>query len=766
MVITNSPKTEHDKMIINDIARSFGLYRDTAEILFNRGIKTEKDVEYFLNPGKQHFKNPFDLSGMRETVDRLNKAKELGETVIVYGDYDVDGICATTILYLALTEYGIKAVPFVPERATGYGLNKVNVDKLIEEHLPDLIITVDCGISCYNEVEYIKNLGVDVIVTDHHELPSTLPNCVIVNCKIPSSYGFDNLCGAGVAFKVATALIKEKAYKYLDLAGIATVADSMPLINENRDIVYEGLKLIKNGYASKAVQELVAISNIKDVTSTSLAFTIAPRINAAGRMGEASSALQLLLSTDSETITRLAAKLNVLNQMRQQECEALYKSAREKLIRTCYDKKIIILADDDWNNGLVGIIAARLVEEFSRPVILFVNNEGHLHGSARSIDKVNIFEAISSCQEYLTDFGGHAQAAGVSIDIENFEKFTKDMEKFIDEKYPIECFKPVKTAEMFVDKPFSLSFAKELQRLEPFGIGNKKPLFVTNVTSVMVSPIKYGSNHLSIKTPVLEMLYFNGISKLDLLSTDTLKQIVFEPNISYFNHEESLRGYVKDVDFIIRPTKRLELESYRLSLLTALHDNDDFTYASSSVINKLIDDANSQTFGTIFAVFNPDTLDDFKSVSSLDRSLGVSNCRNLVNNVVIAPTENRIVGYKRIIYLDRPLGNVAYFDAITETYINREKRAFDYLRLDTSKETFADIFKKLKNTSQIKGSTSVDIALTNDFGYSNEQVVFVLEVFLELNFFCFQKGYLRTNSNEKTSLSASKIYEEVEKLKI
>ena len=764
MIVFSDVKTEYDKKVIDEIARKFGLFSETAEILYNRGIRTEEDVEYFLNPGKHHFADPYLLGGVKEAVERILAAKELGETVIVYGDYDADGITATTVLTSTLNELGVNCIPFVPERADGYGLNDETVDKLIEEYFPDLIITVDCGISCYEEVEYIKSLGVDVIVTDHHELPEVLPDCLCVNCKIPSDYKFGYLCGAGVAFKLACALLKEKAYKYLDLVAIATIADSMPLIGENRDIVYEGVRLIRSGNACAPVNELIAVCNVKDVTSTSLAFTIAPRINAAGRMGDANAALKLMLCKDKTSIERLALKLNTFNQSRQQECETLYKNAREKLIKSAYNKKIIILQDDEWNSGLVGIIAARLVEEFSRPVILFVNTEGSLHGSARSIDAINIFEAISACKSHLKDFGGHAQAAGITIDISEYDAFKRDIEDFIDKTYDYTCFKPVKYVDIELDKPFKLKLAKELNMLEPFGTGNRKPLFSVKATDLFVMPIKLGSPHLSIKTQYIDMLYFNGVSKKELLSSGAQKQIIFEPNVSVFNHEESLKGYVKDIDYIIEPSEKIILDCFRESLLTAANDNDDYLFISEHMTGDLVEEFSNEHFGTIFAFYNPDNIKKYPLLTGLDKSLYATTNKNLVNNVVVGITGHNVSGYRKIIYLDRPLGNVPALD-FKETFINRSERAYPYTKLDTTKQTFAGIFKKIRDKEYSKAETSVDFALKWDIGHSKMQVIFALEVFIELGIFYFNKGYLRYNPTIKTNLDSSKIFTEVEKLK-
>lgn len=750
--------------LICEIRQRFNLHKETAAILASRGFTNLDEIDYFLSPGKNHFKDPFLLKGVKDVVERLRQAKEDEESVVIYGDYDVDGICATAIMYRALSEFGIKAVPFVPERSSGYGLSVENIDYLMENFLPSLLITVDCGISGRKEVEYLQDLAVDVIVTDHHELPDVLPDTLTVNCKIPSDYGFDGLCGAGVAFKIACALLGERGYKYLDYAAVATIADSMPLVNENRDIVFEGIKLIKSGNCCPAFKELIAISNVKEINSTSLAFVIAPRINAAGRMGDASSALKLMISDDRQLIEQLSVKLNSYNVSRQTECENLYKSARKKLVETCYDKKIIVMEDNNWNGGLVGIIASKLVEEFSRPVILFVNLGGKLHGSARSVDNINIFELISACKEYLTDFGGHSQAAGVSCNIENFAAFKSAIEKYVDENYDYTYFHPEKSADLLITDKFTLDLAKELNKLEPFGTANKKPVFAVSTRNTQCSPIKIGSPHLSIKTDYIEMLYFNGAKLKPMLDLPFEKHITFEPNVSVYNKEESLKGYVKDVEYVISPTLGSQLCGFRQSLLCALNDNDDYLYISEEMTEKVVDETLQEHYGTIYVAYNISTLEKFKTLSGCDRYLYSTSGKNLVNNVVIALNEPPISGYKKIVYLDRPLGNVNYAENVGETFINRTNWAFDYSRLDVSKETFGEIYRRLCKYNRAPASNSIEFVKNCDIGYNKFQTVFVLEVFLELGIFSFYRGELRHNEAIKSSLTASKIYTEVEKL--
>ena len=285
-------------------AAALHITRTTAGILYARGMTTAEAMRAFLQPGAQHFLSPFLMKGMKEAAALLRQAKEEGWRVALFGDYDADGIGALSVLSRALQRFGIEPYLYVPERSEGYGMSIAALDKIFDEFMPDLIVTVDCGISCAAEVAYAQEQGAYVIVTDHHELPDVLPDCIVVNPKLEDDYPYDNLCGAGVAFKLATALLGEDACDLVDFAALSTVADSVPLLGENRDIVAEGLRRIER-HPRPAFSALLGKTN--EVTAQTLAFTVAPRINAAGRMGDARAALALFTTENEEAIAALGA---------------------------------------------------------------------------------------------------------------------------------------------------------------------------------------------------------------------------------------------------------------------------------------------------------------------------------------------------------------------------------------------------------------------------------------------------------------------------
>ena len=488
---------------IADLASETGLTEQIVRILYARGVDAADKIGRFMHPSRKNFLSPFLMRGMEETVRMLTEARDEGKTVAVFGDYDADGICASAIMYHALREFGIEAHIYIPERADGYGLSMEAVDRIFEDCNPELFITVDCGISGAKEAQYIYELGSDVIVTDHHELPETLPDCVIVNPKLKDEYPYDNLCGAGVAFKVACALIGEKAYEYLDFAALATVADSVPLLGENRDIVTEGLKIF-NTHIRSCFSSLVG-KTYDGITAQTLAFTLAPRVNAAGRMGDARAAFRLFTSEDESEIYELSVKLCMYNTERQKYCDELYASAKKKLLEKGAYGNVIMLSDESWNTGFIGIVAARIAEEYNRPTLLFVHKGDMLKGSARSIESVNIFNALKNCGEYIEEFGGHAQAAGVNLRFENFDKLESALDKEIGSSYTAEDFEQNIYISEEITSPFPEKFARELVAMEPYGVGHRRPLFALSTGACVARPLKFGSPHLTVKSEYIDL---------------------------------------------------------------------------------------------------------------------------------------------------------------------------------------------------------------------------------------------------------------------
>lgn len=742
---------------ISRLSRITGLSEQTVRILYGRGVDTADKIDGFIHAGKERFLSPFLMSGMKQAVQLITRARDEEWSVAIYGDYDADGVCASTVLCRALAEFGINAVVYVPERRNGYGLNINSIDEIFEEFFPQLFITVDCGISNAREVDYIKEQGAEVIVTDHHELPEILPDCICINPKIADDYPYDNLCGAGVAFKLACALNGKSAHKYLDFTAIATVADSVPLTGENRDIVAEGLKLIntapRKNYANFLKKE-------EKVSSQSLAFSVAPKINAAGRMGDAQSAVTLFLSDDENEIYDYSVKLTAYNLERQKYCDEMYMSAKQLLKQKGAFGRIVVLCGENWNAGFVGIVAARLAEEYCRPALLFVKNGNKCKGSARSIDSVNIFEALKACSEYIEEFGGHSQAAGVNVDVENLGALENALNEYLKANYTADAFTP----SHYINGEFSsnvpLSFMRELSLLEPFGVGNRKPMFVLDTAGCRTRLLKEGSPHLSIKSDGLDLIFFSGARYSKIIRSNMPKRIVFEYSLSYFKGKEQVQGYVRDVVYQPEACAFAENEINLNGVLSAVGGGVGCNIKEISAAQAQAEIDGAEEYGTIFIAEVFSTLKKY-ALGSTEVNLFTLSAGNLSNVVLVSPLSDcDLSGYENIVFLDKPARiNLPSLAGKTVKVCCEVDGAAYLSRLDSNREQLLGVFKQLSAKSfNIVGDSAEEVAASNDFGVAGEQALFAIKVFEELGLVNFKGGKLNVVRGVKTQLTNSELY--------
>ncbi len=740
--------------LVENIAKECNILFDTAKILYERKIDTIEKVNNFLNPSKKQFNNPFLLNGMQDAVERINLAKVKEENVLVFGDYDVDGVCASTILYKTLREMGLHAKVIVPERENGYGLNLEIINNINETFKIDLIITVDCGVSDKDSIESLFAMGIDVIVTDHHEPPAILPNCTIINPKISGQeYPFSYLCGAGVAYKLAYALVGKMANKFLDYVALATIADSMELIEENRAIVCEGLKLINK--SPREEFKLLAGEKVKTFTAQTLAFNVAPKLNAGGRMGDANLSLSLLLAESSMEKYSCAVKLNAYNLARQNGTEEILKNAREIILRNKYYKdNIILLYGENWNTGFIGIVAAKLVEEFNRPVIVFAENEGNLKGSCRSIDGINIYEVLCNFQHLTLSFGGHAQAAGVTIKKEDFEEFRTKLNEYIKNIITTELLVTKINVEKVVNEKFGIRFARELEMFEPFGVANPKPLFATEIFKEDVRLLKTGTNHYTFNSSALELIYFSAKEDLNLIGYPLKKTVVFESNISTFKDREYLKGYVKQI--IPCYNNLTELKPYVLrEELKQLKNNEIALNRLEPATEK---DLEPIGYGTIYALSDVDNLARYKELKNLPIYLFNCTRKDYKNVIIIAP--NFIPeGYEKVVYLDEPFYYLnTNIKSVCFNQINGKKALNE---INTDRETFSNCFRRLEKFCGMEYNTCI----INSKEENISQLIFCNEVFEELGIFYENFGRYEKDSSVKSSLTNSNIYNKVSLLK-
>ena len=753
--------------IISVLAKETGLTEEITRILYARGVDTAQKIRQFMHPSEKNFLSPFLMKGMQEAVELITQARDEGRAVAVFGDYDADGICASAIMYYALREFGVDVHVYVPERVDGYGLSEESIDKIFEECNPELFITVDCGISCAKEAQYIYELGSDVIVTDHHELPEVLPDCIIVNPKLKDDYPYDNLCGAGVAFKLACALLGKAAYKYLDFATLATVADSVPLLGENRDIVTEGLKLF-NSKLRPCFSYLLGGKTVDSITAQTLAFNIAPRVNAAGRMGDAQAAFQLFISEDETEIYDLAVKLCAYNTERQKCCDELYASAKQKLMDKGAYGNVIMLSDESWNAGFVGIVAARIAEEYNRPTLLFVHHGDMLKGSARSIENINVFTALKNCSQYIEEFGGHAQAAGINIRVENFDKLEAALNEEIGNTYTEKDFEQVLLVSEEISAPFSEKFAKELVAMEPYGVGHRRPLFSISAGACTARTVKPMSPHISIKSDFIELMYFSGSKHLKIIESDVRKHFVFEINISRFRGREYIKGYVRDLLYDGR-TGRGAAESIFANAIarsyTQAVEVEPIELNTEQTKALIKQKAAECAYGLCLIVSDRRTLRFYEDLESFGCDLFYPSSRNLANTLIVSPAPDApLAGYRDFIFLDTPSDFNITALAGRSVYVNGDISGYKMFEgLDVARESLLEIFSALRrDVNLLSGDTVEEIAYACDgLGFDKREFIFALNVFEELGLVSRGEGRLTVYRGVKAELNDSSIYRKV-----
>jgi len=548
-----------DETKIPEIVKKHNINELLARILLNRNIDTDEKIEKFLYPKLTDLNDPYLFKDMENAITRIVEAIEKKEKITIYGDYDVDGITSITILKKFLDEIGALVDFYLPNRLSeGYGLNNNALDT-IQKRGTKLLITVDCGISAYHEIEYAKSLGFDVIVTDHHECPEQLPEAIaVIDAKRPdNTYPFNSLAGVGVSFKVIQALchklqLPEETYlKYLDIVCLGTVADIVPLIEENRVIVKYGLERMKNT-KNVGLKALIETSGYKTIESSAISFGLAPRINACGRMGQAELALQMLLTEETQEAMLIAEKLQEMNKERQEVEKVIMQDAMDMISKNSLDKEnVIVVGNENWHHGVIGIVASKITETYYKPSILICFEGGEGKGSGRSIDGFDLHEALSACGDKLLKYGGHEMAIGLTLKREEFESFKEAMIAFAKDKLPEDLMPIVKYDAEISTKDISKSTIESLKLLEPYGEANNSPVFVYK--NVKVDSIRTLSNDKHLKLNIKEgnfifnAIAFNMGERKDSIRMGDKVDILHYLELNRYNGIESVQLNVKDI---------------------------------------------------------------------------------------------------------------------------------------------------------------------------------------------------------------------------
>ena len=561
----NYVQPEHEEAIPR-LQEELGVPRSIARLLVIRGITTFENARQFFRPDLNQLHDPFLMKGMEEGSDRLASAIRSDEKVVVYGDYDVDGTTATAIMHTFLKTFGVDVHFYIPHRfKEGYGIGRDGID-YAEEQKASLIVSVDCGITAVEETEYAKAKGIDLIICDHHNAGEVIPEAVaVLDPKQPGCpYPFKGLSGAGVGYKLVQATLRklglasEVAHPYLDLVAISIASDIVPIIDENRILMREGLKLI-NSKPRTGVKALLDLIQLRDaeISTSHIVFSLGPRINAAGRMGDAATAVALLIAETRSEAGEYASRLEKINFKRRDTDTRTMGEALQQLDggKGCEGSSCLVLHDPDWHLGVIGIVASRLVDLYCRPTIMLSTVDGMVKGSARSINGFNIYEALKQCEDLLVQFGGHKYAAGLTIAEDQLDSFIQRFQEITGEMLSEQDFKP----ELTIDEELPFTeitprFWKLLKQFEPFGPNNVKPVFVSRNVKISGRPTIVGQGHLKMKisqngTAPIDAIGFNMKQFSEPLRKAGSKpvDIAFVLDENTWNNRTTLQIRLKDI---------------------------------------------------------------------------------------------------------------------------------------------------------------------------------------------------------------------------
>ena len=549
-----------DENKIEEISKKYNINKLLSTILVNRNIINEKDINKFLKPTRNDFHDPFLILDMEKAVERIIQAINNKENVTIYGDYDVDGITSITVLKSYLQDRGLEVNTYIPNRLDeGYGLNNDAIDKIAENRCK-LMITVDCGISAIDEIKYATSLGIETIVTDHHEPGEDIPKAlaVIDNKRKDSNYPFRELAGVGVVFKLIQAITiklglpEEEYLKYLDIVCIGTISDIVPLVDENRVITKLGLMLVKQT-RNVGLRAILQVSGYSKIDSNTISFGVAPRINACGRMGVAEEALNLFLSKNINQVNELARKLNEHNRIRQETEKDIFENAKKQIEENhLNENNTIVVAGENWHHGVIGIVSSKITEMYFKPsILLSFEEDGIGKGSGRSIPGFDLHEALMKCDDCIEKFGGHSMAIGITIKRENFENLKNKLEQIAIEEHIDKIVPVIKIDAKINLAEVNKEMVESLKELEPFGEGNKMPIFAfKNLKIDSIRALSEGKHlKLTLKDNniIVNAIGFNmGELAEDYRIGDKI-DVVGTLEINSFNGTDNLQINMKDI---------------------------------------------------------------------------------------------------------------------------------------------------------------------------------------------------------------------------
>lgn len=571
-------KWKYDKVdgdILARVASENNIPVPVAELMIKKGLETKEDIDLFFNGSLKSLRNPFGILDMEKAAERIAQAVMNHESICIYGDYDVDGVTATALMYIFLMQCGANVSYYIPNRLEeGYGLNKDAISE-IHQRGTNLIITVDCGISAIDEVLLSKELGMDIIITDHHQPSKELPvaaDAIINPMREKDLYPNKTLAGVGVAFKVVMALrFTLRKYNFfqqdapnirnlLDIVTLGTIADVMPLIDENRIFVRHGLELMNGDSVRIGIDELKkvidSLSTVKKMKTSNIGYQIAPRINAMGRMASSDKSLKLLVTQNRLEARQLAVELDNENKYRQMIERDILQQTFDIIEKNRYaeDEGGIVVASEDWHPGVIGIVASRVVDKYFRPTIILTDDNGVYKGSARSIPSFHLYDGLSSLSHLLISFGGHKYAAGVKIAKENLDEFRKKFNELVKANVKKEDFIPEINIDAEIEsKDITSEIMQYLEKLEPYGQGNKEPVFfMRNVSKYQYETyVGKEQNHLKCifekKGMLFDAIGFNMKDYKDIIAENDEFDILFSLVHNTWKNTKTIQLNLKDI---------------------------------------------------------------------------------------------------------------------------------------------------------------------------------------------------------------------------
>lgn len=760
----------------------------TARILISRGFTEKEQCERFFYPDESELLDPFGMMNMDRVVSAIKRIKETNGKITVYGDYDVDGISAVTVLCTALKRFGVNSDFYIPSRTReGYGLNENALTEIFENGT-DAVITVDCGISSAELIKKFTDSGKEIIVTDHHSIGGKIPECTVLKPGQPGD-GYLNpyLCGAGVAFKVACALLGDGAKDLVDIACVATVADVVPLKGENRYIVKKGLEML-NSSPRECYKALLKESGFEgEITAQTVGFSIAPRINAAGRMAEASVALDLMLGTDETVVnaSKELCNLNSLRQSREKEVMAMAEEFIKERLLTA-EHKVLTVWGEGWDEGVIGICAARLTEKYKRPCIVFSCKGNVAKGSGRSVEGVNLFELLTLAKDCLLGYGGHSAAAGMSAEVSRLEELSVKLDILLRDNYDLKNLYPTATYDVKAKlSEITLDFTERLKLFQPCGCGcGEVTLRLDNAYFGSVKKIGAEKNHLKLTlrdgSGQISATAFNYAKHSCDYFENVPVSVVVRPEKNVWQGKVSVDLKIENARFAenINPRNSAEMLTacfYARLAETGERPNVSVIESSEELAYMISQWESDDISGTLVLCDHPEYSAGFVALSGeefprFDISYRTPlDKNNGFNSAVFAlDTEKADLSkYKRIVFYD--LLNTQYAGKIKEMAPDAELYA-----LKCGKELFSSIFEEYKDISrdgmmlaykslcECEGASGGKLEVISEISQRKQVnmplLTVALETFCQLGFMSFD-GILKINRGaQKRDLKESKFY--------